>query len=471
MQRLSGLLLVLAGTSLGAYSYLPPAPDAQEKLAEVTRISAAPDRDTRSTQTPGRSFSPAAPLTGTAQPAKNAAAPVAVAAVESKKAAEVPAAAPIKPWSTVVTADTQTQGRLTSSKPGDDATRMQLTRDLQRELQRVGCYGGEITGSWTPSTKRAMSAFMDRVNATLPIEEPDYILLTLVQGQTSTACGASCPSGQGLSNEGRCVPQAVIAQASRKSQREEQRRVAALEEQQRKADDRRASEERKVAEERKAADERKVAEARAKADADRDRIIASRVATERAAQEAKRQTVAAAQPVEELPWAKQNAAPLAATASERPVPPPGMMAIGGPRRETPETPKSVIALNTDASSQLEDSVKEPSAAPVLTPPAPVPATRPQAKLPVQGLAGTKSGPTVRHRPAEPAPYISKSQRQRLPQQYVRRPPPPPPYAVFKAPKPKVYYYASNNSVRAHHRDPSRLAPSHYNMMQSLGGFY
>ena len=470
MQRLSGLLLMLAGTSLGAYSYLPAVPVAQEKLAEATRISAAPDRDTRS-------FSPAAPLTGTAQPAKGTAAPVDVAPVESKKSPV--AFAPIKPWTTVVTADSQTQGRLTSSKPGDDATRMQLTRDLQRELQRVGCYGGEVSGNWTPSTKRAMSAFMDRVNATLPVEEPDYILLTLVQGHTATACGAACPSGQGLSNDGRCVPQAVIAQASRKTQREEQRRVAAVEEQQRKAEDRRVSEERKIAEERKAMDDRKVAEARAKADTDRDRIIAARVATERAVQEAKRQTLAAAQPVEELPWAIQNAAPAAASiapaSAERPVPPPGMMAIGGPRRETPEPPKSVIALNTDASSQLDDSVKEPSAAPVLTPPVPVLAARPkqQAKLPVQGLPGTKSGPSVHHhRSAEPQPYFTaKPQRQRAPQQYVRRPPPLPPNVVYRAPRPKVYYYASNSGVRVHHRDPSRLAPSHYNMMQSLGGFY
>ena len=517
MQRLSGLLLVLAGTALASYAYLPPAADAEQKPAEVTEASVAPDRSNQdhSTQAPGRSFSPAAPLTGSAQSAKNEAAknapaPVVTASIATKPAV-ASATAPIKPWTAVVTTETQTERRLTSSKPGDDATRLQLTRDLQRELQRVGCYGGEVTGNWTPSTKRAMSAFMDRVNAPLPIEEPDYILLTLVQGHTAAACGATCPSGQGMSNDGRCVPQAVIAQATRKSQREEQRRIAAIDDQRKAADDR------KVAEERRVADERKVADARARADADRialaratserlaqerfvqervaqerltqervaqERLAQERLTHERLAQESKRQTLAAAQPVEELPWAKQNTAPATASA-ERSAPPPGMMAIGGPKAEPAAVaPKSVLALNADALEQPDDSAKEPSAAPVLniTPPKFVPAARPQSNLPERGLPGTKAGPSVhRHfapdpRYAEPPLRIYKPQ-QRLqhvqrPQsqpQYVRRPPPP--VFVFKAPKQKTYYYASNTGVRTRHRDTSRLPPSHYNMMQSLGGFY
>src|SRR5690349_13734274 len=51
-----------------------------------------------------------------------------------------------------------------------------LGRELQRELARVGCYEGERNGIWTPATRKAMKAFTDRVNATLPTEEPDYIL-------------------------------------------------------------------------------------------------------------------------------------------------------------------------------------------------------------------------------------------------------------------------------------------------------
>jgi hypothetical protein len=95
--------------------------------------------------------------------------------------------------------------------PGDRAS---LARALQRELQRVGCYDGEVNGSWTTSTRMAMKAFTDRVNASLPTDAPDYILLSLVQRHDGRACGTNCPSGQLLSDEGRCVPSAVLAKAA-----------------------------------------------------------------------------------------------------------------------------------------------------------------------------------------------------------------------------------------------------------------
>lgn len=97
--------------------------------------------------------------------------------------------------------------------PNDRAS---LARALQRELQRVGCYDGEISGNWSTSTRMAMKAFTDRVNASLPTDAPDYILLSLVQRHEGKACGTSCPTGQLLSDEGRCVPSAVLAKASPK---------------------------------------------------------------------------------------------------------------------------------------------------------------------------------------------------------------------------------------------------------------
>jgi hypothetical protein len=105
--------------------------------------------------------------------------------------------------------------RLTSSKPADADARRELTRDLQRELKRVGCYEGEINGRWGAEAKRAMSAFTDRVNATLPVEEPDFILLALVQGHPAPTCGNSCPAGQELTNGGRCLPRTIVARRSR----------------------------------------------------------------------------------------------------------------------------------------------------------------------------------------------------------------------------------------------------------------
>jgi hypothetical protein len=110
----------------------------------------------------------------------------------------------------------RTQGQVQGSDqkavavPGDRAS---LARALQRELQRVGCYDGEVNGTWTTSTRMAMKSFTDRVNASLPIDQPDYILLSLVQRHEGRACGTNCPTGQLLSDEGRCVPSAVLTKA------------------------------------------------------------------------------------------------------------------------------------------------------------------------------------------------------------------------------------------------------------------
>jgi len=91
--------------------------------------------------------------------------------------------------------------------PGDRAS---LARELQRELARVGCYDGEINGAWTTSTRQAMKAFIERVNAALPTNHPDAILLTLVRGHSGKACGTSCPAGQGRPDTGRCVPTEIL---------------------------------------------------------------------------------------------------------------------------------------------------------------------------------------------------------------------------------------------------------------------
>lgn len=98
-----------------------------------------------------------------------------------------------------------------AATPGDRAS---LARELQRELKRVGCYSGEISGVWTTSSRMAMKAFTDHANATLPIDNPDYILLSLVQGHKGTVCGAPCPTGQTATEVGRCVPAAVLAKSA-----------------------------------------------------------------------------------------------------------------------------------------------------------------------------------------------------------------------------------------------------------------
>ena len=127
------------------------------------------------------------------------------------------AALPANPAAIQVTVQAASPPRMTSSRPADETGRIDLIRNLQRELKRVGCYPGEVDGDWGSGSKRAMSAFTERVNATLPFDEPDYILLTLVQGHTAQACGKGCPLGQAMSDGGKCAPNAVIAQSTRRA--------------------------------------------------------------------------------------------------------------------------------------------------------------------------------------------------------------------------------------------------------------
>ena len=62
-----------------------------------------------------------------------------------------------------------------------------------------------------------MRTFVDHVNASLPVDKPDYILELLVKSHDGIACGNTCPQGQHLEGNGRCLPAVVVAQSNRGS--------------------------------------------------------------------------------------------------------------------------------------------------------------------------------------------------------------------------------------------------------------
>ncbi len=218
MRLATGFAFALA--SAGSVIYFMPS-DSSTKSAEhvsaVTQIAsgATPKRAPQPTQSIAaapatitavaqpRVFSPDKPLASTSSPSSIA--PMTAPPVASF-------IAPVSPK----LADPGVR-KLSSSRPADEDARRELVRDLQRELKRVGCFEGEITGAWGSSSKRAMTAFTERVNATLPLEEPDYILLTLVQGHPAQACGKSCPSGQVMNDDNKCLPSAIVAQKVKRS--------------------------------------------------------------------------------------------------------------------------------------------------------------------------------------------------------------------------------------------------------------
>jgi hypothetical protein len=115
----------------------------------------------------------------------------------------------------VVTITKRNTARARSTTP-TSLDRESLARELQRELKRVGCYDGAINNSWTNSTRTAMKAFTNRINAMLPVDKPDQILLALVQDHRDRVCDVACPAGESLAKDGRCLPNAVLARATKK---------------------------------------------------------------------------------------------------------------------------------------------------------------------------------------------------------------------------------------------------------------
>jgi hypothetical protein len=187
MRKLSGTILVLAGVCVGTYALLsgkntgafPPKTSADASVRAPTPAAQTPAEDA-------------------------AAASAAFTAVVPPTAVNVADAAPRVPM-----------GRYPSpyERPLD---RAQLTRDIQFQLKRAGCYHGAIDGLWSAAVRRSMKAFTDRVNATLSVEQPDVVLLAMLQNHQSRGCGVPCPAGQGLAVDGRCLPHGLIAKIGEK---------------------------------------------------------------------------------------------------------------------------------------------------------------------------------------------------------------------------------------------------------------
>jgi len=173
MNKVTGVALVVAGASIGMYALFS-------------------GRDTGADARPQLISAPAIALAPAPTPQ-----PIAVQAV-----VYVADAAPRVPV-----------GQPVSGLPLD---RTGLTREIQLQLERVGCYHGNIDGLWSPKVRQSMKAFTDRVNATLPTEQPDIILLALVRSHKGAACGGSCPSGQAFAPDGRCLPNGLIARTAKK---------------------------------------------------------------------------------------------------------------------------------------------------------------------------------------------------------------------------------------------------------------
>ncbi len=229
MRGLVGLALASLGVGYAALAHYGASDDRESQLAAVTKIvaeTASPEsgatvpEDYVGLRKPIPSYAPAE-LTTLSRAAPEAAAasnPADVPAdqIAATTQAASPAATGAAVWTARVANQPDAAADVVSGAPPVAASQLDLATSIQRELKRVGCYGGRLNGRWSPGTKRAMSAFLSRVNASLPMREPDVVLLTLLQGHNADVCGTDCPRGQTLAG-GRCTPMAIVADAANPS--------------------------------------------------------------------------------------------------------------------------------------------------------------------------------------------------------------------------------------------------------------
>jgi len=124
---------------------------------------------------------------------------------------EASTAVPAAPASQTVYVPTRRAAAVPTAMAGQEVPgtpNLDLVRQLQHELTRVGCYAGEINGIWTPSTRRAMEALIGQANAKLPTARPEPVHLALVQGQDARICD-QCPVAEEKQFGGKCAKSAT----------------------------------------------------------------------------------------------------------------------------------------------------------------------------------------------------------------------------------------------------------------------
>lgn len=212
MRAFLGIWSLLAAVAVAYYFQADAPVDHEQQVAAVTRIIAEGPLDRPvETQVPAEPATDAGAGPGLPPVAARVAAatwPAGSAEVET-----VPA-----PWDTSVAAiglppsppdPTPTAAPAENDK---SAAEIQLARDIQKELLRLGCYSNKPSGVWGEGSRQAMARFLSRVNAKLPVNEPDLILLSLAQAHPAGICDQDCGAGETLAS-GRCVPKTVVASA------------------------------------------------------------------------------------------------------------------------------------------------------------------------------------------------------------------------------------------------------------------
>jgi hypothetical protein len=226
MGKSSGCVLILAGLAVAAFA-LHPQPQAGPEIATAHSAPTGGDagaapapKDADKPADPGASPAPqqapkATPFEGDKSEKSGPPDPGVVPSAPLVPPAPVPAKRPRTSVAAVQLDEAPPRVPIGDSKTlASKLDRAGLAREIQRHLKRVGCYRGDVTGVWGPSVREAMRSFTERANATLPVDEPDPVLLAMVQSHAPGTCSAACPQGEDRAANGRCVPSALVASAA-----------------------------------------------------------------------------------------------------------------------------------------------------------------------------------------------------------------------------------------------------------------
>lgn len=85
----------------------------------------------------------------------------------------------------------------------------ELTREIQKELYRVGCYSVIVSGKWDERTVKASTQFVANRNSVLPAARPDVVLLSLLRSYQGGDCGGKCQADE--TGDGTCAPRQIVA--------------------------------------------------------------------------------------------------------------------------------------------------------------------------------------------------------------------------------------------------------------------
>jgi hypothetical protein len=94
--------------------------------------------------------------------------------------------------------------QLTRPPPTPQLDSAEITRSMQLELKRVGCFDGAVNGEFGSTTRAALANFAKLAALTLPQQDPSPDALKAIRGFDKRVCPLVCQAGERVEGE-RCI--------------------------------------------------------------------------------------------------------------------------------------------------------------------------------------------------------------------------------------------------------------------------